>query len=112
MTSTKRQAGQVFQKHGSRKSINDFRKENRTSKKAKPAQEREQAGERNRKSIRDMLRDQGGGSSGGEALQMEGSRTERESFKCRSINWQCTACTFENSKSHAPVCEMCGTTRS
>ncbi|GMH46248.1 hypothetical protein TrRE_jg6469 [Triparma retinervis] len=114
MTSTKREAEVVFEKHGSRKGTSDYRKTKGGGKKVKVGVEVRAAGAAGgeekamgQKSIIDMFAGKGGGKKnareggGEEAVELEvdnegGIKT-----------WTCTTCTFENTKVHAPVCEVC-----
>ena len=106
MTSTKREARAVFEKHGSRKGTSDFKKMKGDGKvKRDKSKEKGQEREKGQKSIHSFAvknKEKGQKASMGffSTKENEGDKT-----------WSCSTCTFNNTKPQAPVCEICGTLR-
>ena len=126
---SKRTARQVFEKHGSRKGPSDFR-----SGKSQPSSAKKQKSESTggQKTITMFTKSTSKGATKVTKNQTEanvislldcdGGETPPTEVKAASMAaatikanensvWTCKACTFENDKPHAPVCEVCGTER-
>ena len=112
---SKRTARLIFEKHGSRKGPSDFRSGKSQSSSAK----KQKSESTYQKSITMFAKSNSQSAAKvtknhAEAniislLNCDGDETSPTEAKTGS--WPCKVCTFENSKPHAPVCEVCGTER-
>lgn len=126
---SKRTARLIFEKHGSRKGPSDFRSGKSQSSSAKK-QKSESTYQKsitmfaksNSQSVAKINSQNAAKSNSQSAAEKNQAETniisllncdgdETSPAEAKTASWPCKVCTFENSKPHAPVCEVCGTER-
>ena len=102
LDSTKRLAREVYEKHGSRKGPSDYRKSMKREKRAGAAGGRQ---EEKKEEVQQNT-----------IMSMFGTSTSKQTMTSDvkhdgNANWRCETCTYDNDKPHAPICEICGSSR-